>query len=495
MTTVTGDVIESGGSSDRSFSERVKALSLTRPLHELDERKGLVTWADAKVYPMAELALHAIDIVAIAQDFETGAGHDHVIERLSEHARQIAPDRSVNEWADVARWVLNGLLNAQHIERGFTSSYGVTSDEGRHVRLDFRFRLLEEQRDERGGLVLRASNEALNVLVGALDTDVESAQIAAEVRLRNLIKRGRLQDAKLVAEQARIRTIQFGEEIRARLDATRRNVWSVDWMETMPGLLDEALEHVEERVVMERGIAAQITRTRDEADDPVLKRVAAELVDIVEDCVRRHTILQRRLIGARAVFREEQDRQEFSGRPNGLGIDLYGGLLKPLMALSVSEAAEPVARFFVASSGPEADAPVHLAGLVRLLFDPPAERPRHAEPVPEPEFAPLPEASGFSDAEWDAAERLLDLPGRTRRLSDLLAEAAESDLENLPDLVALLAQHAFAPEARSSVRRGDHRLRLSVPTDTPLDVPGFGGDDLLVTSALIERNDERAGER
>ncbi|WP_344245988.1 hypothetical protein, partial [Actinocorallia libanotica] len=59
---MTEDVVESGGSSDRSFSERVKALALTRPLHELDERKGLVTWSDARVYPMAELALHAIDM-------------------------------------------------------------------------------------------------------------------------------------------------------------------------------------------------------------------------------------------------------------------------------------------------------------------------------------------------------------------------------------------------------------------------------------------------
>ncbi|GAA0967604.1 hypothetical protein [Actinocorallia libanotica] len=371
----------------------------------------------------------------------------------------------------------------------------MTDQAGRHVRRLFRFRLLEEQRDERGGLVLRASNEALNVLVGALDTDVESAQIAAEVRLQNLIRRGRLEDAKLVAEQARIRTVQLGEEIRARIDATRRDVWSVDWMEAMPGLLNEALEHIEERVVMERGIASQITRMRDEAADPGPKRAAAELVDIVEDCIRRHTVLQRWLIGARAIFREEQDRQEFSGRPEGLGIDLYGGLLKPLMGLAITEAAEPVAQFFTASNGPEAAAPVHLATLVPLLLNPPPERLRHAEPVPEPELMAPIEHGGFSDEEWLAAERLLDLPGKARRLSEIMTEAVESDLENLPDLVALLALHAFAPEALSSVRRGDHSLRLAIPTGMPLDIPDFGGDDLLVTSALIERNNERIGER
>ncbi|MFI7131374.1 hypothetical protein ACIBQ1_37220 [Nonomuraea sp. NPDC050153] len=488
---MAGDVMASGGSSGSGFSKRVKALSLTKPLHELDERKGLVTWADARAYPMAELALHTIDIVAIAQDFETGAGHEYVIERLAEFVREIAPDRPASEWTAVARWVLNGLLNSQNVERGFTSTYGMTDEEGRHQRLLFRFRLLEEQRDERGGLVLRASNEALNVLVGALDTDVESAQIAAEVRLQNLIKRGRLEDARLVAEQARVRTIQLGEDIRARLDATRRDVWSVDWMEAMPALLDEALEHIEERVVMERGIASQVTQLRDEAIDPDPKRMAAELVDIVEDCIRRHTVLQRWLIGARTVFREEQDRQEFSGRSDGLGIDLYGSLLKPLMGLSIAEAAEPVARFFAASSGPEPDCPVHLATLVPMLLDPPPERPRHAEPVPEPDLVAPIERGGFTEEEWRAAESLLNLPGRVRYLSDLLAEASESDLENLPELVALLALHSFGPEALSSVRRGDGTMRLAVLADAPLEVPGFGGDDLLVTSALVEGDNER----
>lgn len=352
-----------------------------------------------------------------------------------------------------------------------------------------------EQRDERGRLVLRASNEALNVLVGALDTDVESAQIAAEVRLQNLIRRGRLEDAKLIAEQARIRTIQLGEDIRARLDATRRDVWSVDWMEAMPGLLNEALVHIEERVLMERGIASQVTRMRDEAVNPAPKLMAAELVDLVEDCIRRHTVLQRWLMDAREVFREEQDRQEFSGRPEGLGIDLYGGLLKPLIALSIAEAAQPVARFFTASSGPEANAPVHLATLVPLLLDPPPERPRHAEPVPAPELVTATEPSGFSGEEWRVAEQLLNLPGQARRLSELLTEATEHDLESLPDLVALLALHALAPEALSSIRRGDPALRLAIPTGTPLDIPGFGGDDLLITSAFIERSDDRAGER
>ena len=67
------------------------------------------------------------------------------------------------------------------------------------------------------------------MLVGALDTDVESAQIAAEVKLENLIRRGRLSDAQLAAQQARYRTIQYAETLRRKLEATRRDVRAVDW--------------------------------------------------------------------------------------------------------------------------------------------------------------------------------------------------------------------------------------------------------------------------
>jgi len=72
-----------------------------------------------------------------------------------------------------------------------------------------------------GTVYLRTTDEAVNVLVGALDTDVTSAQIAAEVKLEVLISRGRLADAQLAAEQARYRTVQYAEALRRTLEATR----------------------------------------------------------------------------------------------------------------------------------------------------------------------------------------------------------------------------------------------------------------------------------
>jgi hypothetical protein len=76
--------------------------------------------------------------------------------------------------------------------------------------------------------------------VGALEVDIESAQIAADLRLDVLIKRGRLTDAQAAAQAARYQTIRCGEMLRQRLEATHRDVRNVDWLTTMPKFLNDA---------------------------------------------------------------------------------------------------------------------------------------------------------------------------------------------------------------------------------------------------------------
>ena len=51
---------------------------------------------------------------------------------------------------------------------------------------------LTEHLDAEGELYLRATDAAITVLIGALELDVESAQIAAELRLNELVRRGLL---------------------------------------------------------------------------------------------------------------------------------------------------------------------------------------------------------------------------------------------------------------------------------------------------------------
>lgn len=286
-----------GPAADEGLSRRLRALACTAPLHDLDVRKANLA-GEYSGYAMAEVALAAIDHVTLNMDFDTGADHDQIVTRLLPRVAAQAPGRPAAEHERVARWVLENLINVGSVDRGFRAVYGTFGPDGAYVRRDYDFKLIEEVPGHGGSVYLRATDEAVNVLVGALDTDVTSAQIAAEVKLEVLISRGRLADAQLAAEQARYRTVQYAETLRKTLDATRRNVRAVDWLNAVPDMIAEALDHVADRYRHENAILTNIRKARDEAEDPEHKRRAAELVDIVKDCIRRHTQLQSRLLEA-----------------------------------------------------------------------------------------------------------------------------------------------------------------------------------------------------
>jgi hypothetical protein len=227
--------------------------------------------------------------------------------------------------------VLDNLINVGSVDRGFRAWYGTFGVGGAYQRRAFDFKLLVELAGPDGEVHLRATDEAINVLVGALDTDVESAQIAAEVKLLNLIKRGRLSDARLAAEQARYRTVQYAETLRRKLDATRRDVRAVDWEREVPDLIDEALAHIEDRFRAENAILRNITAARDR------KRRAAE-------------------------------------PPQRPTIDLFGQLLTPCLDLPLADAARPTSTFFGSGAGLATPNVSGLVGLVEMLLVPAQDR-------------------------------------------------------------------------------------------------------------------------
>lgn len=312
---------------------------------------------------MAEIGLQAIDLVTLAMDFDRGAAQPEIVRRLVSFIAVQVPDTSLAEHEEVADWVIDNLINVGSLDRGSAVDYGSVAPDGTYLRRRFDFKLLVEVAAPDGEDYLRASDEAITVLVGALDTDVESAQVAAEVKLENLISRGRLGDARLAAEQARYRTVQYAEALRQKLDATRRDVRSVDRLAAVPALLDEALTHIEGRCRAETAILANIEIARDDATASEQRRQAADLVMVVRDCISRHTQLQARLQEAGAVFRAEQDRQQFAQRPRRAAIDLFGQLLRPCLGLHMTVAVEPTAAFFRAGTGVRVPSAPSLGGL------------------------------------------------------------------------------------------------------------------------------------
>jgi hypothetical protein len=485
-------VIDTGSApetSDGGFGLRVKALACTAPLHDLDARKTSVQIADYSVYQMAELALTAIDLVTIAMDFDRGARPDQVLADLTRTTAAQAPDRPDTEHARVASWVLDNLLNVGSADRGFRAIYGIAGPAG-YDRRSFDFKLLEETFDADGELYLRASNEAVNVLVGALDVDIESAQIAADLRLGILIKRGRLSDAQAAAQAARYQTIRYAEMLRQRLEATTRDVRNVDWMEEMPRFLDEALTHIEDRYRTEDAILINLTETRDTADTPERKQQAAQLIEVVRDCLRRHAQLQAALQTAGQRFRAEQARQTFTAVPAATrSLDLYGQLLTPALSLPVGTALHPLDVYFACSVGVTVPFALRLADLFDALITPPSERDLLGEFITEPDLDDLEEPPRFSEPTYAALEGVLALAtGEPKRLSSLLTaaraiEAKKDGVEDLPLLVVIRVLVLAAEEIDAARKHGETLVIIAVDDGSTLDDPQFAGTDLLVTQA------------
>ncbi|MPZ24305.1 MAG: hypothetical protein GEU28_12380 [Dehalococcoidia bacterium] len=361
---VSGLTAFAGPAAADSLARRVKAVACTAPLHDLEAnkvRRGGPGWSGLNCW---ELAFLAIDAVATRMDFDSGAPYDDIIAVVAAQAAHQVPELTADECAAVGAWVVDGLVSGRTGD-GFDAVYGSWSNDG-YQASEWAFKLLTEHPDDRSGVSLRASDEAINVLVGALDTDVESAKIAAEAKLQNLIDRGLLDEAVATAQAARYLTIRYAEALRREVANTRLNVADVDWAERVPGIIESALDHVLGRYRSERHILANIAENRDAATDRGLRERANQLIAVVKDCERRHQALHTRLITIRAEFREAQD--ELLSRPPGevLRVDIQQALLVPLLCLPVSRAAPPLRRFFTKLSGP---ADVVLGDVDRLLCE------------------------------------------------------------------------------------------------------------------------------
>ncbi len=500
-----GYIVDASASS-AGFAQRVKALATTAPLHDLDARKAQVQTADYGRYQMAELALHAIDLVTIAMDFDTGARPEAVLRDLADRVGAQAAERSPDEHARVASWILENLLNVGSADRGFRTVYGISGPDG-YDRRTFDFKLLEETRGADGELYLRASNEAVNVLVGALEVDLEAAHIAADVRLDILIKRGRLSEAQAAAQNARYRTIQYGEMLRQRLEATSRDVRNVDWAETMPAFIEEALAHILERYRAENAILVNLTEVRDTADTATRKAQAARLVEVVRDCLRRHDQLQAGLQTAGRRFRAEQDRQTFTPGPTRAALDLHAQLLRPVLTRTVVEADAALLRFFSPAAGVVVPHALRLIDLFEGLITPPAERDTLGAVIEDPDLDLDEEPARFPDASYEHLGALLDLdPDAPQRLSGLLADARsrqveDPEAEDLPLLVVVRVLALAAQEIGVARHHRDPTVLMAIDDGVPLDDPEFAGADLLVARAQVlqavardQTDDSRGGD-
>lgn len=470
-----------------SLSRRVKALACTAPLHSLETNKVRVAdgrWVQLNCW---ELAFVAIDGVAVAMDFDTGASYYAIVDLIARQAARQDPSLNGDEGRAAATWVVEGLISGRGGDEPFHAAYGRWDDEGTYVHRGFHIELLTEHAGVDGSIYLRASDQAINVLIGALDTDIESAAEAVDAKMDSLVRRGLWSEAVLTAEHARYRSIQYAEMLRREIVATRQNVAEVDWVERVPALIERALDHVLGRFRTERAIIGNVTRSRDEATEPSLRAKASQMLVLLKDCQLRHEALQRKLIGVREEFREAT-RYQLARPPARVAlVDIERQILLPLLEAPISDSVHPLDRLFSRLTAPAALV-ADLDRLVELLCEPPRDDGTDDGDLTAPDLTDMRRDPRFDDATWDAAEAVLADVDRATRLSALLARS-ESALApgDVTHLVALLAIRTVDPGLGHRIAAGDESVLLGVDDGAVLEHPRFAGSDLLLVPARVQR--------
>lgn len=480
-----------GSVAAESLSRRVKALACTAPLHALESNKGRAGeggWARLNCW---ELAFVAIDAVAVAMDFDTGASYDRTVELLTRQVARQDPTLGSTMAGSAAQWIVEGLISGRGGDEPFHAAYGRWDDAGDYEARGFHVELLTEHQGAGGEIYLRASDEAINVLIGALDTDIESAAEAVDAKMDSLVKRGMWGEAVQAAEHARYQSIRYAEQIRRDVVATRQNVAEVDWVERIPALIDRALAHVAVRYRTERTIIANVTHSRDEATDPSLRAKASQMLQLLKDCEARHEALQRKLIGVRVEFRDAT--RDLLARPvtSVSLVDLERQILVPILEAPLRTAGRPVEGFFARITSPAALV-ADLDRLVTVLCRPPRDNGEDDGDLDAPDLVDIRREPRFDDRTWDAAEAILANCDRPTRLSALLARAEETEAGDVAHLVALLAVRAVDPGLGHRLAASEATMMLAVDDDSILDHPRFAGADLLVTPCERRTDDDVA---
>lgn len=484
---------------DPTFAGRVAVLMRSRPIADAWAASGYHGIPEG-TYDIATLTLAAIDQVISQQGFEEEATYEEVVAFLAGLAATAAPGRPGEEHIKVAQFTVNYLLNRQGNGTRFNYRVSDYTSEG-HQWLNVGFWLLREHEDPvRGVAVLSATKDAINALVGGLEFDVEDEQIANEAMLEKQLARGAFDAAEKSALKHQGLSVAYADEIAQILKDTRRDLRAVmtQWVEEMPGRLERARTHIVDRLESESRLLLK-ARESLESDDPNITAAAARIAARLEEGRRRHEWLHNRVINARTVFLDEQERQSFRPPAATHLVDVGNELLRPVLNLTLDRAQEVSAAWLIAVSGPVPPRIPRLYRLINDLWTVKGTLGEEGEEVPVEEEVGEPDVPLVAPHVREAVIRIAHTVGLPARLSALLAacltdtDLASEDRLQAADLMMLAVLWFYSPdtdeddESRMSVELAAALFgqRAVADTDsTPLRLPGWAGDDLVIAEYL-----------
>jgi hypothetical protein len=480
-----GDLSLFIATDDSAITRRVKAIAATRPLHDLERNKSNFAGDHWDRYDLISLSIATIDEVALAMGISAGRSYDEALAHCTAQAARQNPQADPAEHEQVASRVLGALLADAPEAVTYVDHTGGVPVQRRHE-----FRLLYESWNADDTVHLRATEHAVNVLIDALDLDVESAQIAAEAQMRALLERGALDSAVEIARKAVYFTVQYLEKIRSILRDTQMDLQTWDWAETVPAILRRSLDHIADRIQAENRLLSAVEERRDAEQDPTNRQRANELVRLLRSCYSRHLDLQRHLITARQVHRDAQDDSFRRSRGSLRRVDLEADVLLPLLGAPTGTVGRWCTDMFERMAALRLVMPVSLAVLIDELLIPPTE-PDEGDLDEDPEFTDV-DVDPWWVAYQDLVDGLLADVVEPVQLRDLLDRGRDATGTTAPDALDPLtvaaamchAAHELLDTNLIAAEPGTPLL-LAIPTGIRTGDETIDADDILVVPVTI----------
>jgi len=464
-----------------ALTRRLRTLIRTAPLHRAEASKAHRA-AALDDQDLRALALRAIDLTIEAMGLGAGISVEELREGLRPLVTTSHPTLGAAETDEIADLVIGALLNESGRRQAFDEPY-LALDGEQATRKVLSFHLLRERATVEGETLIYATTEAINLYAGMLEYPVEDAQIAEEAVLQAQVRRGRIAEAVRTAQRARLRSIEYEQKIVVTLESTRRDIFQVDWVNDVLALLDNARQHLAERIEVEREIGRAVeVRFDTEAEAEGAVQLVA-LRDTLFDCINRHLRLHERLIGANATYLKEQERQAFAPPIAEPLPALEAEVLRVALTVPCAELAEHADELLSLIHAPRSPVALRLSQLVDRLLAPRHRIAEEAFSIGEADLEELRlDRPRFSIEDHRAVEALLqDLfaaeePPAT--LSALLVEAKECGLSSAQERLLVLRVLG----AYDSV--GEGRVLVVERKKGRLDAPAFFGDELHLSAAM-----------
>jgi hypothetical protein len=458
-------------SGDSSFerdaiNRRAKHMAIARPFYALEGGKGHAG-LDLASFDLRRVALVILDCIIVEMGTASrGAAYGMILHSVRPTLLASRETCTDSEADRITSYCLDALTNERERE-AFRAQYQVQEEDGTMRWITQRYTLVGVREGLSGEPVYYAEPPAINIYLSALEIDIEAEQAAKDGAHDYYMKRGKYGDAGQNAEESLKITILYRERLLRATAVLSRDIRSVNYSADIAPTLNDANEHIKQRMTKEGMHLKEVEEHMDSAKGEALIQLA-RIHQIFRKTDAFYTALAAEVIGLDRVFLDEQVRQGFrpAGELAGVG-EPVRGVLDPALGAHASAVDGWVWKNLHCLLGPAFPYVPDLVDTAALLLQDPQQR-IGGEVTADEQVEELVPLTRFSPEDNAAAEALLERMPDGAFLGDLLVQGRNERL----------SPTALCNVVLRSLMCYEEGGPYSADPDGHLTDPEFSGDNL-----------------